>query len=315
MFNLRVKTWEDWETLCEYWMKHIAWVGYRINSSYQTYGRRGQKQHGVDIRPILPGCGIVGQSKYIQGTFNLSDLNAELAKTDSYPGPITDYFLLTTADHCTTIQNASAYRLITHKRPDNTQFNVRVLYWSDIRNLDFIPENVKHNLFPEAKTLFKTEGMQASTEVVPNAEEMRGKLDKLKVLLKSTFTEENIQWLENWDFKTYKMKSVDYDAFNIPYMHWTIIDMALRKNKQEVLTSFLDTKSRIDFYETWPVNKSFFFALEEFRKIAYQHYISAEYSQNANYLTISDLKNRDSIACQIESAARYLAQIYRNTVQ
>ncbi|HCB1508870.1 TPA: hypothetical protein MYO72_005598, partial [Citrobacter freundii] len=89
MFNLRVKTWEDWETLCIYWMKEIAWWGHRVDTNYQTYGRPGQKQHGVDIKPVLPGCGIVGQSKFIQGSFTLKDLNAELDKTDNYPGPIT----------------------------------------------------------------------------------------------------------------------------------------------------------------------------------------------------------------------------------
>ncbi|MGS6269362.1 hypothetical protein ACVGWV_14790 [Enterobacter asburiae] len=74
MFNLRVKTWEDWETLCIYWMKEIAWWGHRVDTNYQTYGRPGQKQHGVDIKPVLPGCGIVGQSKFIQGSFTLKDL-------------------------------------------------------------------------------------------------------------------------------------------------------------------------------------------------------------------------------------------------
>ena len=78
MHNLRVKTWEDWETLCKYWMKAIAKSTHSVDTNYQTYGRPGQKQHGVDIKPELPNCSIVGQSKFIQGAFKLEDLNVEL---------------------------------------------------------------------------------------------------------------------------------------------------------------------------------------------------------------------------------------------
>lgn len=309
MDNLRVKTWEDWETLCKYWMAHIAWTDFKVNTNYQVYGRRGQRQHGVDIQPILSGCGIVGQSKFIKGAFTLEDLNAELAKTNSYPGPITEYYLLTTADKCTSIQNARSYKPICHIRDDGSTFNVHILYWSDEDKLDFLPSEVKNHLFPEAKTLFGTEASSLS------AEELFDKVEKLKKLLRKTFREQNIQWLETWDFSTYRIYSKDYDVFNLVYLDWSRVEIGLRYNNQKTLSSYLDRTSRIEFYATWPVSKSIFYALEEFRKIAYNYYITGHLDGNETYLTISDLPHRNSVAYKMRSAADFLAQAIRDTEQ
>jgi len=305
MDNLRVKTWEDWETLCKYWMAHIAWTNFRVQTNYQVYGRRGQRQHGIDIQPVLPGCGIVGQSKFIQGAFKLEDLNAELAKTNSYKGPITEYYLLTTADKCTTIQNARTYQPISHTREDGSTFNVHVLYWTDVYKLDFLPSEVKNNLFPEAKNLFGAEVSAFSPE------ELLDKVEKLKILLRKTFSEQNIKWLETWDFGTYKIYSKDYDVFNLTYLDWSRVEIGIRNNNQRILFSYLDSTSRIEFYATWPVSKSLFYVLEEFRKIAYNYYITGELDGDETYLTISDLPHRDSIAYKMRCAATDLSQAIR----
>ena len=315
MHNLSVKTWEDWETLCKYWMKDIAKSNHRVVTNYQIYGRPGQKQHGVDIKPELSNCGIVGQSKFIQGAFKLDDLYAELDKTDTYPGPITYYYLLTTAEKCTSIQNESSYRSITHNRQDGSLFYVHVYYWSDIHNVDFLPKEVKNNLFPEAKTLFNTENEKNTNNTTFSPDEMLGKLEKLKVLLNDTFSEKNIKWLETWDFRSYKIYAKDYDVFSMAYLDWTMIELAIRNNNQKILTSFLNNKSRINFYATWPISQTLFYALEEFRKVAYAHYNTGNLDGNETFLTVSDLKNRDSIAYQMESTASYLAQVIRQILQ
>ncbi|EGT5696114.1 TPA: hypothetical protein I4D15_14350 [Enterobacter bugandensis] len=315
MFNLRVKTWEDWETLCIYWMKEIAWWGHRVDTNYQTYGRPGQKQHGVDIKPVLPGCGIVGQSKFIQGSFTLKDLNAELDKTDNYPGPITDYYLLTTAEKCTSIQNASSYERISHTRQDGSFFYVHVYYWSDRINVDFLPKEVKYNLFPEAKALFDTESEKSTNSSTLSPDMMLDKLDKLKRLIRNTFSEENIKWLETWNFRSYKIYSRDYDVFSMAYLDWTMIEVAMRTNNPKVLRAYLNNASRINFYATWPVSQTFFYALEEFRKIAYNHYNTGALDGDETFLTVSDLKHRDSVAHQMECAASYLSQVIRNIQQ
>lgn len=307
MHNLRVKSWDDWETLCKHWMKHIAKMNHGVDTSYQIYGRPGQKQHGVDIKPELPNCGIVGQSKFIQGAFKLEDLYTELSKTNSYPGPITNYYLLTTADKCTSIQNASNYKQIDHHRSDGSYFVVHVYYWSDIHNIDFLPKEVKNNLFPEAKTLFETE----NEKITNNPEELLEKLEKLKLLIRNTFSEESIKWLETWNFRSYKIYARDYDVFSLAYLDWTLVELAMRTNNQKMLHAYLNNTSRINFYATWPVSKTLFYALEEFRKIAYNNYNTGALDGSETFLTVSDLKNRDSIAYQMESAASYLAQVIR----
>lgn len=313
MFNLRVKTWEDWETLCIYWMKEIARWGHGVETNYQTYGRPGQKQHGVDIKPTLPRCGIVGQSKFIQGAFTLKDLTTELDKTNDYPGPITDYYLLTTAEKCTSIQNESSYKPISHMRKDGSRFCVRVYYWSDRINVDFLPKEVKYNLFPEAKTLFDADDEKSNNSSTLSPDDMLDKLDKLKMLIRNTFSEKNIKWLETWDFRSYKIYSRDYDVFSMAYLDWTMIEVAMRTNNPKILRAYLNNASRINFYATWPVSQTLFYALEEFRKIAYNNYNTGKLDGNESFLTVSDLKSkRDSVAYQMESAAAYLAQVIRD---
>ncbi|HCA3439710.1 TPA: hypothetical protein MO340_004274 [Salmonella enterica subsp. salamae serovar 35:g,m,s,t:-] len=306
MDNVHVKNWQDWEKLCVYWMKSIALRGARVDTDYQVYGRMGQKQHGVDIIPVKAKCGIVGQSKFVQ-KFELSDLKAELTKTDLYPNTITHYCILTTAPYCTSIQNALAEKPLTHTRPDGSIFIVHIYYWQDVKILDFLPESVIHTLFPEIKHTFVAAKKQPETL---SAVELREKLLKLRALLKKTFTEENIKWLETWNFRSYNIFGTDYDAFHEPYLHWCLVESAIRENKPRLLQMQLNTESRIAFYETWPVSETFFFALEEFHK-AGQNYVGGDYNAPIYYLTVSDLQNRDACAYKMEMAARYIAEKYR----
>ncbi|MEG5552336.1 hypothetical protein UXO11_22420 [Enterobacter wuhouensis] len=313
MLNIHVKSWEDWETFCKYWMADIAKTIYLVTTSYQSYGRSGQKQHGVDLKPEKIGCGIVGQCKFIKGAFTLKDLKAELIKTNDYPGPITAYYILTTAQKCTSVQNEFSFKSVTHTRPNGTSFHVGILYWSELEKLNFLPPEVKHNLFPEVKHLFGTETEQHTDSISINPEERLIKLGKLKALLKKTFSEDNITWLETNNFRTYEIRGTDYDAFSMPYLQWDWVVMALRNNNEKLLSLSLGKESNIEFYATWPASERLFEALREFRKVAYNNYNTSRLVGNETYLTIADLKkNRDSIASQMESAASYLAQVIRD---
>lgn len=315
MNNLVVRSWNDWEILCSYWMKHIADSEHGITTRYQVYGTQGQAQHGVDIFPTLPGCGIVGQCKYYKGRFTYAELQKELTKSDSYENTITEYYVLTTADICTSIQNVMAKGVVTHTRPDGTKFNVHVLYWSQLDNINFLPDQEKHKLFPEAKNIFgmKSESPPKVAVALPDPGEFRLKMDKLKTLLKNTFSEDNILWLETWNFRSYRINAEDFDPINDIYIDLAMLGLALKKNDPTYIEAYLDSASRLDFYETWPVSKSYFFALENFRKAA-EDYVGGDYASQTPYLTIEDLPRRDYSAIQMESAALYLASIYRHTV-
>ncbi|WP_459177397.1 hypothetical protein [Ewingella americana] len=315
MNNLVVRSWNDWESLCSHWMKHIANSEHEISTEYQTYGTQGQAQHGVDIFPTLPGCGIVGQCKYYKGRFTYTDLQKELIKSDTYDNKITEYYVLTTADMCTSIQNEMAKGVITHTRPDGAQFKVYVRYWSQLDSINFLPNHVLHKLFPEVNSILRMISVLPPKDAVafPNPGEFRLKMDKLKTLLKNTFTEDNILWLETWNFRSYKINSEDFDPINAIYLDLALLGLGLKKNDPTKIEICLDTASRIDFYETWPVSKSYLFALENFHKAA-DDYIGGDYASKTPYLTIEDLPKRDSSAKEMESAALYLANIYRRIV-
>lgn len=131
--QLKVEYWEQWEVLCCSLLSYKVYQVLGLKPVYfQTYGTRGEAQNGIDMIPIRSSLPVVGQSKMRDSTsFTWSHLETELQKTDKYPNRIEHYFLFTTANRHTSIQDALNSDCRYYTRSDGSRFEVHVEYWED----------------------------------------------------------------------------------------------------------------------------------------------------------------------------------------
>lgn len=315
MRNLNVRSWNDWENLCTYWMTDIARTQFGIVTNYAVYGTTGQSQYGVDIIPEHSGVSVVGQSKYVR-RFAYQDLLVELKKTDRYPNPLTDYFLLTTAEHCTSIQNESAKSPITHTRPNGDLVRVHFKYWVDQSNIHFLPSDVQRMLFSEAHLTFSPQVIQQPqfSALTPDVNEQRNKLSQLKNVLRATLSNATLVWLEQWNFRSCYLIDSDVQELNDLWFAWRDAKSANEARTPEMAAYFLNTQLKCDIYATIPASNSFFQALDDFRSAINSHCIGATSPEGEYLLSIIDFPTKQSIAMQWESCAHYLVQQYRNAM-
>ncbi len=106
------------------------------------YGKRGDKQHGVDITDQENADNLwVVQCKRHEPTKNLteSEMRGELVKTKSFPQTITKYVFLTTAK-----KNAytdDAVITINAERKERGEFLIEVKHWDDVESdLEHLPD-------------------------------------------------------------------------------------------------------------------------------------------------------------------------------
>jgi len=91
----------------------------------QKYGRKGQKQHGVDICTNNKSLEVAIQCKNVKKlTENIID--GELVKLKNYPREINKYIVATTAPRNNKIQD------YIYAKSDEYVFSIYVLYWDEI---------------------------------------------------------------------------------------------------------------------------------------------------------------------------------------
>lgn len=96
----------------------------------QRHGRRGQRQHGVDVvgRPAwLAGRTAGGQCKNTE-LLSLGEIVAEVEKATTFPGGLAEFYVVTTADRDVVLQAA----VREHFRTNPVSFHVEVIYWPDV---------------------------------------------------------------------------------------------------------------------------------------------------------------------------------------
>ncbi|HAV7788742.1 hypothetical protein AAGU66_17895 (plasmid) [Edwardsiella ictaluri] len=301
MINLNFRSAIDFEEFCCYWMTDIIKKGKGDRVRFVRYGSSGQAQSGVDIisSPIdkMPA---VAQCKCYSRPFTLADLKSELEKTDNYPHPIKYYFLLTTANPHTSIQNAMPAGYLTHTRSDGTSFNVYIRYWSELEDINFLPQSAWQRYFPEVQF----------TPVIhqePNAMEKQFAL--LKQLLEEKLPVAHLDWLEKWDFSSGYMNSTDFEPFHELVYEYNLVKSSF--DNRDYL--FLDTPLRLKIYQCLPAGNGFFQALVAFRDSVSSHIIGASINGRES-LSVLDLPNRHKITRQWISNAEYLAKKYRDIV-
>lgn len=208
MRDLLVNSWEDFQEIGCYWMKALAQQRQGCNMSYSVYGGVGQKQCGVDLVPNLIAFGIVGQSKlWHVRALTWAEIEKELVKTNEYPGPIQEYFVLTTAERHTSVQDRMPFGSTTYTRRQGS-FQVFVCYWSDLKTWDFIPEEALLRIFP---SLASQASKLAARQSIPN--EYAESLLYARGLFPQLISQSDIAWLESWDFELGYVHDDDFDPF------------------------------------------------------------------------------------------------------
>jgi hypothetical protein len=307
MKNLRVEHWHQWEKLCCYFMEKIARENFRANIQYQSYGSRGQSQFGVDLVPRHSALPLVGQCKLLERSFTWTMALAEVKKTDKYENPIECYVIFTTAPVHTTVQDVQNRGGHVHTRPDGSNFRVQVIYWENINNIEFIPQEVLREVFPE---IFKVVELPAPLSNSPAKNDYLSSLKALKKNIPEWITAANLIWLETWDFGLGYVKKEDFDPFYDLCHEYYRVETAFKGVPQ-----WLHEEKRLSIAECLPAGDNFFAALVEFRQAVVGPSIG-QGSTGGGILTVND-KDRDYVSQAVagwESSARALAATYRSDV-
>jgi hypothetical protein len=96
----------------------------------QRHGRRGQRQHGVDVvgHPgWLKGGTACGQCKNTE-TLSLADIIAEVEKAKTFPGGLAEFYVVTSGDRDVPLQTDVREHFKSHP----AAFHVEVVFWLDV---------------------------------------------------------------------------------------------------------------------------------------------------------------------------------------
>jgi hypothetical protein len=300
--EIKVTKWSDWEELCCYILPYVLFKEFNFETTFRRYGGTGQKQYGIDLIPDVPNVSVVGQCKVSEVPLRWETVLMELKKTDGYPNPIRHFFLLTTGRKHTSVQDIQNRGMYMHSRADGTTFQVHVIYWDDIDNLDFVPTEVTSRIFPGAHRISKTH----SREVRFNSSFIES-IAKFKNYISRVINISNIEWLETWNFSCGYVEERDFDPFNELYFEHDRVSVAVSKG----LYDWLYQNGRTELAEALPGGERFFRALKEFRNSVTDQIIGDD-----SRLSILDFPapSRSKITATWQSSAKYLAQVYREDV-
>ncbi|WP_148044031.1 hypothetical protein [Massilia aurea] len=304
MRNLRVSTWEQWETITCHFMQKWAKEIFGVAVSYETYGSRGQSQFGIDVVPSSSKIPFVAQSKLKERSFTWDDALEEVRKTDGYPNPIQLYVVFTTAPIHTTVQDQRNNAQYFHTRPDCSRFRVEVRYWGEMDDISFIPRDVLARLFPEISEL-----VARTSPAQPTKDELLKSVKALKSNLPRWLTKANLLWLENWNFAQGYIYEADFQPFrDLFYEH----DRAL--HALNGVPEWMTQGDRASIAECLPAGADFFAALSDFNGAISSHSIAQ--GSVGTVLTLDGLDDgfASKVAREWKSSAAELARIYRRDV-
>jgi len=147
------KEWGTFEDLCHALFKRV-WQ----DPLAQKNGRRGQKQHGVDVfgspngdRRSYRGVQCKGKDSNYGGKAEWSEVLAEIDKAENFSPKLDEWIFASTAPTDATLQKAA--RELSVKRRGEGLFSVDVLGWGEIQVLmadapeviaEFYPEHADH---------------------------------------------------------------------------------------------------------------------------------------------------------------------------
>jgi hypothetical protein len=300
MHGLKVKTWQEWEELCCYFMQRISQDHSRRLHQFMPYGDKGQRQHGIDVIQTHLRIPLVGQCKHVQNlTWN--DILKELKKTDSAPFPIAHYYVFTTSDVKASIQDLRQGQGYQHTRPDGTTFEVHVIFWNEVRSLDFVPIEVRQRIFPGAFKISK-----APEQTV----DIRPSLEAMKSYIPTRITAQDLKWLDSWDFSSGIVHEKDFDPFDSLWREYREVLTGIESNNNAWM--YQDSLRKTG--DCMPAADRFFRALHEFRQAIYGLSAGLTLPDESNGLSVTDIAGWPKIARQWKTEAECLAAVYRRDI-
>lgn len=256
MYELRFNDWREFQSLCRYWMQHLVHKHMHTLSKYAVYGNEGEGQGGVDLIGDDPSLGVVGQSKcWNKKVLTWAKIQEELEKTQEFQGPIKIYVILTTALRHSSVQQNMPGDLCTYNRQQG-EFQVRIFYWGDLQNLDFIPREELQRAFPRLFSLVMQH--QAADSSFSN---YARSLDFARTSLPSMISQEHLDWLAEWDYTLGYVPAKFFDLF-------VELDMEIERTRRAIkgnnLREFLMVGYRLQLSQCLPAADPVFEAIEIF---------------------------------------------------
>lgn len=234
MNNLKVLNEDDWEEICIYLMQHLVLRKTGNQVYYQRYGRRGERQHGIDLIPMNSNNGIYAQCKHkSNGVLTANEVLQDLQKTEQFPHQMNFFLVFTTSNRDTSIQDQFMMREIPYKYVNSINpngFSVQIIYWDTIQDLSWLPIDAQRRFFP---SLFQNTSINQANPIES--------ILALKSVIPKYLNETNILWLENWNFREKNfIYPSDYNPFFNLYLEYdrakNSIDLAIGY-RAELLTA------------------------------------------------------------------------------
>jgi hypothetical protein len=143
------KSWETFEDLC--WALFQAdWQ----DSGTQKNGRQGQQQAGVDIvgynqtaGGALWGVQCKGKNAHYGRKLSTKEIDAELAKAETFQPPLAHWIIATTA--ATDAPTQEYVRILSAARKKKKQFPVTLMAWEALQNLLAVNSAVAQRFYSE----------------------------------------------------------------------------------------------------------------------------------------------------------------------
>ncbi|BAL95235.1 hypothetical protein [Rubrivivax gelatinosus] len=307
MRDLLVNSWEDFQDIGCYWMRDFVLQNHDIDMPYCVYGSMGQAQGGVDLVPASNNFGIVGQSKcWNVRSLTRAEIEKELAKSNDYPGPIQHYVILTTAAKHTSVQDIMKSGGFTYRRSQGS-FQVHIRYWSDLENLDFIPEQTLLRIFPSLVAQAKT---IAARQSMPN--DCADSLLHARRVMPQLISQAHLSWLDSWDFK---LGYVPLEVFELFHCLSIEMDRVLAVAANPCLHEWLREGNRAQLFKCLPAANDLFLRVIEFARAVVDESVSEILSGR---LVLahghSDDRAKQRVASKWECSAQQLLLAYREVV-
>lgn len=308
MRDLLVNSWEDFQEIGCYWMQDLVLRNQHVCMPYRVYGGMGQAQGGVDLVPATIDFGTVGQSKcWNVRSLTWAEIEKELEKSNAYPGTIRHYVILTTAAKHTSVQDNMKSGSFTYTRSQGS-FQAHIRYWSDLQNLDFIPEQTRLRMFP---SLAAQTSAIAARQSTPN--DYTDSLLHTRCVMPQLISQEHLEWLETWSFG---LGYVPFDIFDLFHRLNIEMDRVLTVAANPDLQEWLREGNRAQLFKCLPAANDLFLRIIEFARVVVSESV-AEDLLGSRVLVHghSDDYAKQRIASAWHCSAQALLHSYREVVE
>jgi hypothetical protein len=124
-------SWDEFEVICA-----DLWGEIWGDRHTQLYGRKGQRQNGVDIKGVDDkgkqcGAQCKGKKNWPPSTLTIKEIDSEIAKAKKFRPDLNEFILLTTAPNDVTVQDHVA--ALNKSKSSGIGFRVEVYSWDEIR--------------------------------------------------------------------------------------------------------------------------------------------------------------------------------------